>query len=74
MQLQDEQELSNLFERRVSARRVGVTGAVGSDDEFWAPAGTPIGPQRQISAPIPVVGDQTAGHSTRRGAEKSSGG
>jgi ribonucleoside-diphosphate reductase beta chain len=34
MELQDVQELSNFFERRVSAYQVGVTGAVGFDEEF----------------------------------------
>jgi ribonucleoside-diphosphate reductase beta chain len=34
MELQDVQELSNFFERRVSAYQVGVTGTVGFDDEF----------------------------------------
>ena len=34
MELQDVQELSNFFERRVSAYQVGVTGAVTFDDEF----------------------------------------
>ena len=28
------QELSNFFERRVSAYQVGVTGDVGFDDDF----------------------------------------
>ncbi len=34
MELQDVQELSNFFERRVSAYQVGVTGAVGFDEDF----------------------------------------
>jgi ribonucleoside-diphosphate reductase beta chain len=34
MELQDVQELSNFFERRVSAYQVGVTGAVSFDEEF----------------------------------------
>jgi ribonucleoside-diphosphate reductase beta chain len=34
MELQDVQELSNFFERRVAAYQVGVTGTVGFDDEF----------------------------------------
>ena len=34
MELQDVQELSNFFERRVSAYQVGVTGSVTFDDEF----------------------------------------
>jgi ribonucleoside-diphosphate reductase beta chain len=34
MDLQDVQELSNFFERRVSAYQVGVTGEVAFDDEF----------------------------------------
>ncbi|MFC6084075.1 ribonucleotide-diphosphate reductase subunit beta [Sphaerisporangium aureirubrum] len=34
MELQDVQELSNFFERRVSAYQVGVTGTVGFDDDF----------------------------------------
>lgn len=34
MDLQDVQELSNFFERRVSAYQVGVTGEVGFDEEF----------------------------------------
>ncbi len=34
MELQDVQELSNLFERRVSAYQVGVSGSVGFDEEF----------------------------------------
>jgi ribonucleoside-diphosphate reductase beta chain len=34
MELQDVQELSNFFERRVSAYQVGVPGTVGFDDEF----------------------------------------
>src|SRR6476646_3114936 len=34
MELQDVQELSNFFERKVSAYQVGVTGAVSFDDDF----------------------------------------
>jgi ribonucleoside-diphosphate reductase beta chain len=34
MDLQDVQELSNFFERRVSAYQVGVTGEVTLDDDF----------------------------------------
>jgi ribonucleoside-diphosphate reductase beta chain len=34
MDLQDVQELSNFFERRVSAYRLGVTGEVAFDDDF----------------------------------------
>jgi ribonucleoside-diphosphate reductase beta chain len=34
MELQDVQELSNFFERRVSSYQVGVTGTVGFDDDF----------------------------------------
>jgi len=34
MDLQDVQELSNFFERSVSAYQVGVTGEVGFDDDF----------------------------------------
>jgi ribonucleoside-diphosphate reductase beta chain len=34
MELQDVQELSNFFERRVSAYQVGVSGAVGFDHDF----------------------------------------
>ena len=34
MELQNVQELSNFFERRVSAYQVGVTRAVTFDDEF----------------------------------------
>ena len=34
MELQDVQELSNFFERTVSAYQVGVTGDVSFDDEF----------------------------------------
>jgi ribonucleoside-diphosphate reductase beta chain len=34
MELQDVQELSNFFERRVSAYQVGIAGAVSFDDEF----------------------------------------
>ncbi len=34
MELQDIQELSNFFERRVSAYQVGVAGTVGFDDDF----------------------------------------
>ncbi|MDA8195895.1 MAG: ribonucleotide-diphosphate reductase subunit beta [Actinomycetota bacterium] len=34
MELQDVQELSNFFERRVSAYQVGVTGRVEFDEEF----------------------------------------
>lgn len=34
MDLQDVQELSNFFERRVSAYQVGVTGAVSFDEHF----------------------------------------
>jgi len=34
MELQDVQELSNFFERRVSAYQVGVTGEVAFDDDF----------------------------------------
>ncbi len=34
MELQDVQELSNFFERKVSAYQVGVTGTVDFDEEF----------------------------------------
>jgi ribonucleoside-diphosphate reductase beta chain len=34
MELQDVQELSNFFERKVSAYQVGVSGAVGFDEDF----------------------------------------
>ena len=34
MELQDVQELSNFFERRVSAYQVGVAGTVAFDDDF----------------------------------------
>lgn len=34
MDLQDVQELTNFFERRVSAYQVGVTGTVSFDDDF----------------------------------------
>jgi ribonucleoside-diphosphate reductase beta chain len=34
MELQNVQELSNFFERKVSAYQVGVTGTVTFDDEF----------------------------------------
>ena len=34
MELQDVQELSNFFERRVSAYQVGITGSVGFDEDF----------------------------------------
>jgi ribonucleoside-diphosphate reductase beta chain len=34
MDLQDIQELSNFFERRVPAYQVGVTGEVSFDDDF----------------------------------------
>ena len=34
MELQDVQELSNFFERKVSAYQVGVGGAVGFDEDF----------------------------------------
>ena len=34
MELQDVQELSNFFERRVSAYQVGVAGEVTFDEEF----------------------------------------
>lgn len=34
MELQDVQELSNFFERRVSAYQIGVTGTVTFDDDF----------------------------------------
>ncbi|GAA5185830.1 ribonucleotide-diphosphate reductase subunit beta [Rugosimonospora acidiphila] len=34
MELQDVQELSNFFERRVSSYQVGVTGSVSFDDDF----------------------------------------
>ena len=34
MDLQDVQELSNFFERRVSAYQVGITGGVSFDDDF----------------------------------------
>ena len=34
MELQDVQELSNFFERKVSAYQVGVSGSVGFDEEF----------------------------------------
>ncbi|MGX6607653.1 ribonucleotide-diphosphate reductase subunit beta [Micromonosporaceae bacterium Da 78-11] len=34
MELQDVQELSNFFERKVSAYQVGITGSVSFDDDF----------------------------------------
>jgi ribonucleoside-diphosphate reductase beta chain len=34
LDLQDVQELSNFFERRVSAYQVSVSGDVGFDDDF----------------------------------------
>ena len=34
MELQDVQELSNFFERRVSAYQMGVTGEVAFDESF----------------------------------------
>ncbi|MCW2539418.1 MAG: ribonucleoside-diphosphate reductase [Frankiales bacterium] len=34
MELQDVQELSNFFERKVSSYQVGVSGTVGFDDDF----------------------------------------
>ena len=34
MELQDVQELTNFFERTVSAYQVGVSGDVGFDEEF----------------------------------------
>jgi ribonucleoside-diphosphate reductase beta chain len=34
MELQDVQELSNFFERRVSAHQVGVTGTVAFNEDF----------------------------------------
>jgi ribonucleoside-diphosphate reductase beta chain len=34
MELQDVQELSNFFERRVSAYQIGVEGAVAFDEAF----------------------------------------
>jgi ribonucleoside-diphosphate reductase beta chain len=34
MELQDVQELSNFFERRVSAYQIGVSGTVGFDEDF----------------------------------------
>ena len=34
MELQDVQELSNFFERKVSAYQVGVGGKVGFDEDF----------------------------------------
>jgi ribonucleoside-diphosphate reductase beta chain len=34
LELQDVQELSNFFERRVSAYQVGVTGDVAFDEDF----------------------------------------
>ncbi|GAA3604256.1 hypothetical protein GCM10022199_05020 [Marihabitans asiaticum] len=34
MELQDVPELSNFFERKVSAYQVGVTGSVGFDEDF----------------------------------------
>ena len=34
MELQDVQELSNFFERTVSAYQVGVTGEVAFDEDF----------------------------------------
>ena len=34
MELQDVQELTNFFERRVSAYQMGVTGAVAFGEEF----------------------------------------
>lgn len=34
MELQDVQELSNFFERKVSAYQMGVSGTVGFDEDF----------------------------------------
>jgi len=34
MELQDVQELSNFFERRVAAYQIGVSGEVAFDEEF----------------------------------------
>ena len=34
MELQDVQELTNFFERTVSAYQVGIEGEVGFDDDF----------------------------------------
>lgn len=34
MELQDVQEITNFFERKVSAYQVGVTGDVGFDEDF----------------------------------------
>jgi ribonucleoside-diphosphate reductase beta chain len=34
MELQDVQELSNFFERRVSAYQIGVEGSVSFDESF----------------------------------------
>lgn len=34
LELQDVQELSNFFERRVSSYQVGVTGTVAFDEDF----------------------------------------
>ena len=34
MELQDSQELTNFFERRVAAYQVGVTGEVAFDESF----------------------------------------
>ena len=34
MELQDVQELSNFFERRVSAYQIGIVGSVGFDEDF----------------------------------------
>src|ERR1700722_13473127 len=48
LDLQDVQELSNFFERRVSAYQVGVTGDVSFDDEFWP------GPSRRRAAASPA--------------------
>src|SRR3954462_15586366 len=57
MELQDVQELSNFFERRVSAYQVGGTGGVTFDDDFG---------RGRLSARRAVGGQQT-GHGLGRG-------
>jgi hypothetical protein len=61
MELQDVQELSNFFERRVSAYHVGVTGTVEFDQDFrTARIAAPRGPvpDRQLPGtdPLPAAG------------------
>ncbi len=52
MELQDVQELSNFFERRVSAYQVGVTGSVAFDQDFWDAGRGPVSGVGSAARPL----------------------